>query len=70
MSETIKQDGKVVENTSGAAAFKDGKKVGPDASEVQVRPAGPDATKSKQKEWDEVDEAADESFPASDPPAY
>lgn len=51
------------------AAFRDGKPAGPAEAEVQVRPAGPDATRSDQQEWDEVDEAADESFPASDPPA-
>ena len=34
-----------------------------------VRNAGPDAMKSDPKHWDEVDEASDESFPASDPPA-
>ena len=57
--------------SGGAAAFKDGKKPGPKTSDVQVRPAGPESTSSKtSKDWDEVDEAADESFPASDPPAY
>ena len=34
-----------------------------------VRNAGPEAMKSDPKHWDEVDEASDESFPASDPPA-
>ena len=33
-----------------------------------VRPAGPDAMRSPPRDWDEVDEQADESFPASDPP--
>ena len=33
-----------------------------------VRPAGPDAMRTPPHEWDEVDEQADESFPASDPP--
>lgn len=35
-----------------------------------VRNAGPDATRDDSKvEWDETDQALDESFPASDPPA-
>ena len=33
------------------------------------RDAGPDAMKNPPKRWNEVDEASDESFPASDPPA-
>jgi uncharacterized membrane protein len=35
-----------------------------------VRPAGPEAMAHPPKDWDEVDQAADESFPASDPPGY
>jgi hypothetical protein len=32
-----------------------------------IRDAGPDAMQNPPKNWDEVDEASDESFPASDP---
>ena len=33
-----------------------------------VRDAGPDAMPDPPDDWDDVDEATDESFPASDPP--
>ena len=35
-----------------------------------VRPAGPDAMRDPPKSWSKVDEASDESFPASDPPNF
>jgi hypothetical protein len=35
----------------------------------KVRDAGPDSMKEPPEGWDNVDEASDESFPASDPPA-
>ncbi len=34
-----------------------------------VRDAGPDAMQKPPKSWSKVDEASDESFPASDPPS-
>ena len=37
----------------------------------QTRSAGPEGMHSTpRREWDQVDQAADESFPASNPPAY
>jgi hypothetical protein len=48
------------------AAFADGEATG---GPVEVRNAGPRAMRSDPPEWDKVDEASDESFPASDPPA-
>ena len=35
-----------------------------------VRPAGPSAMRDPPKTWSKVDEASDESFPASDPPNF
>jgi hypothetical protein len=52
--------------TDDAAAMKGGQKPGPKDSPVQVRNAGADAQADKPKKWDKVDDAVDESFPASD----
>jgi hypothetical protein len=53
-----------------AAAFRDHRKPGPRETEVQVREAGPEAMRSRlRRKWTTADEASDESFPASDPPA-
>lgn len=35
----------------------------------KVRDAGPDSMKNPPEDWEDADEASDESFPASDPPA-
>lgn len=42
---------------------------GPVGASGNVRPAGPEAMRDPPSEWGKVDEASDESFPASDPPA-
>jgi len=53
-----------------AAAHSGGKTApGPVGQSGSARSAGPEAMRDPPKEWDEVDQAVDESFPASDPPA-
>ncbi|MGN3974527.1 hypothetical protein [Tsuneonella sp. SYSU-LHT278] len=52
----------------GRAAFASGQ--GADGVRHQVRDSGPEAMRDKpSRSWDKTDEASDESFPASDPPA-
>lgn len=52
--------------TAQHAAFATGESTpGP----VNVRNAGPQGMRSDPPEWDKVDQASDESFPSSDPPA-
>jgi hypothetical protein len=63
MTDRQKADAKKTEH---AAAMKDGKKPGPKESPVQVRNAGKEAQADKPEQWDSLDEAVDESFPASD----
>lgn len=41
----------------------------PPAKPKKIRDAGPDAMANPPKKWNDVDQASDESFPASDPPA-
>lgn len=51
-----------------AAAFKGG--TSETSSTPRVRPAGKDAMRDPPRDWDRLDEIVDESFPASDPPAF
>lgn len=54
---------------SHAAAFRAGE-TDPE-SRTQTRNAGPHAMRDDtRREWREVDQASDESFPASDPPSF
>jgi hypothetical protein len=43
--------------------------VGPVGESGAARSAGPEAMRDPPKDWEQVDQASDESFPASDPPA-
>lgn len=49
------------------AAFADGEMT--DKNFAQVRSAGVEGMRSDPKRWDKIDQASDESFPASDPPS-
>jgi hypothetical protein len=54
-----------------APALSDGSRAaGAYGSSGASRQAGPDAMRDPPKSWSKVDEASDESFPASDPPAF
>jgi len=58
-----------LQNMGQAAAFRDGKGAGP-VDAIQIRGAGPDEVRDpERRSWTTTDEASDESFPASDPPA-
>ena len=51
-----------------APALKHDRPPGPVGDSGNVRSAGRGAMRDPPRTWDEVDEASDESFPASDPP--
>ena len=53
-----------------APALRHGGAEGPVGNSGNVRPAGPSAMRDPPKSWSKVDEASDESFPASDPPNF
>lgn len=53
-----------------ASALSGGKAApGPVGHSGAARSAGPEAMRDPPKQWDRADQASDESFPASDPPA-
>ena len=53
-----------------AAAFRDGEtEPGPVGQTGSARAAGPEAMRDPPRHWERTDQASDESFPASDPPA-
>jgi hypothetical protein len=54
---------------SGAAAFSKKEARASGHAERPVRSAGSEAMRDPPTKWDDVDEASDGSFPASDPPA-
>ncbi len=56
------------EETPPAPALRHGGALGAVGSSGSIRPAGRGAMRDPPENWDEVDEAADQSYPASDPP--
>ncbi len=57
------------DSASGGAAISEDRPAGFVGHSGTARQAGPEAMRDPPKEWGRVDEASDESFPASDPPA-
>jgi hypothetical protein len=55
-------------DAGGQAAYAGGQK-DPSDNFSKVRDAGPQEMSNAPRTWNKVDEASDESFPASDPPS-
>ena len=58
------------DDTPHAPALRHGGAHGAIGNSGNVRPAGPSAMRDPPQSWGKVDEASDESFPASDPPNF
>lgn len=56
------------ESREPAPAITGAKPAGPVGESGSARQAGPEEMRDPPEHWDKVDQAADESFPASDPP--
>jgi hypothetical protein len=62
--------GKPKSDKSSAPALRDPEAAGEaDKHYGRIRHAGPQDMRDPPKNWDDVDEGSDESFPASDPPS-
>ncbi|HZG09928.1 MAG TPA: hypothetical protein VEZ70_13200 [Allosphingosinicella sp.] len=62
-------DGVTTTGTSGSAALSGSGAEGAVGNSGAARQAGPETMRDPPKTWSKVDEASDESFPASDPPS-
>ena len=62
-------DDDIGSGATGNAALSGTGAAGAVGTSGAARQAGPDAMRDPPSEWTKVDEASDESFPASDPPA-
>lgn len=54
----------------GVGALTDPQRSGSGDRDSHVGPAGAETWRRRPSDWDEVDEASDASFPASDPPSF
>lgn len=69
LSSRLRSRGGGDEEHGGSAALSGTGAAGAVGTSGAARSAGPDAMRDPPSEWTKVDEASDESFPASDPPA-